>query len=275
MNIVPATPATMSSREIAELTGKQHQHVRRDIEVMLKELQLEAFDFDRIYIDAAKRKQRAYHLTRELTETLLTGYSIPLRHKVILRWRELEEGQSVIATIGEDPRLSKIAFALRAGIIDQAEANRRAQLILDEFAPAPSKALPAPSKQKQDWRDIPVRVFRCARPNERRPTPMAYVPPILDVRLEDIPDRWLPFAALTSYLSNPAMAIGHALWASGLVEWDGWPTDEGLAAGVRLCGPEDDPDIEVDARRVARALKARPALRWCEREENYVPIYRR
>lgn len=171
------------------------------------------------------------------------------------------------------------AAAYIATLRQQAQSGAAAQAELDRIlgtaTPAAAKALPAPSKQKQDWRDIPVRVFRCARPNERRPTPVAYAPPILDVRLEDIPSRWMPVIGLTSYLSAPVTTIGHALWACGLVEWDGWPTDEGLAAGVRLCGPEGDPDIEVDARRVARALKARPRMQWCSREENYVPIYRR
>lgn len=82
---------TMSSREIAELTGKQHQHVKRDIEKMLGELSEDVSKFGHIYLDGRNRKQREYRLDRELTETLLTGYSAVLRRKVVVRLRELEE----------------------------------------------------------------------------------------------------------------------------------------------------------------------------------------
>lgn len=82
---------TMSSREIAELTGKQHKNVKRDIETMLADLQEDVLRFERIYLDTMKREQKEYHLDRELTETLLTGYSAPLRRKVIARLRELEQ----------------------------------------------------------------------------------------------------------------------------------------------------------------------------------------
>lgn len=92
MNIVEIgnKQVTMSSREIAELTGKQHSHVKRDIENMLKELAKDASSFGRIYLDSMNRQQTEYHLDRELTQTLITGYSIPLRHKVIQRLNELE-----------------------------------------------------------------------------------------------------------------------------------------------------------------------------------------
>lgn len=92
MTLTPGNgqPAKMSSREIAELTSKQHQHVKRDIEAMLAELKEDVSSFGRIYLDSMNRQQTEYLLDRELTETLLTGYSAVLRRKVIARWRELE-----------------------------------------------------------------------------------------------------------------------------------------------------------------------------------------
>jgi len=85
------TIATMSSREIAELTGKQHKDVIRDIRVMLDALQKDGADLRHLREDKDARGYTAlFHLDRELTDTLLTGYSIPLRRKVIARWHELE-----------------------------------------------------------------------------------------------------------------------------------------------------------------------------------------
>jgi phage regulator Rha-like protein len=81
---------TMSSREIAELTGKQHQHVKRDIEKMLGDLKEDASKFGQIYFDSQNRARREYCLDREHTECLLTGYSAAMRMAVIKRWRELE-----------------------------------------------------------------------------------------------------------------------------------------------------------------------------------------
>ncbi|EDR2617158.1 phage antirepressor protein [Salmonella enterica subsp. enterica] len=82
---------TMSSREIAELTGKQHKNVKRDIEKMLSDLQEDALRFEHIYLDVKNRQQIEYLLDREHTECLLTGYSATLRMRVIRRWHELEE----------------------------------------------------------------------------------------------------------------------------------------------------------------------------------------
>ena len=54
MNIVNfgAEVSTMSSREIAELTGKQHNNVMADIRKMLEDLDLSSPDFSGQYKDS-------------------------------------------------------------------------------------------------------------------------------------------------------------------------------------------------------------------------------
>ncbi len=89
---------TMSSREIAEYTGKQHQHVKRDIKKMLVELELDESNFGRTYTDSLNRNQTEYLLDRDQTDCLLTGYSAKARMAVIKRWKELEGNQPQIPT---------------------------------------------------------------------------------------------------------------------------------------------------------------------------------
>lgn len=144
MQITPHANITMSSREIAELTGKQHSHVKRDIEHMLEELGKDASSFGRIYLDSMNRQQTEYHLDRELTQTLITGYNIPLRHKVIQRLNELETARIEGPVANVDPRLAQIAYSLRSGLITQAEANARASAVLDQVAPVRSTPASAP-----------------------------------------------------------------------------------------------------------------------------------
>ncbi|MFS4548442.1 Rha family transcriptional regulator [Pseudomonas aeruginosa] len=82
----------MTSREIAELTGKQHKHVIRDIREMLDALEKDGPVLGHVREEKDSRGYTEnFHLDRELTETLVTGYSIPLRHKVIRRLHQLEE----------------------------------------------------------------------------------------------------------------------------------------------------------------------------------------
>ena len=93
----------MSSREIAELTNKRHDHVVRDILKMLNSLDLDAPDFGDIYFDTQGRKQAEYHLNPELTITLISGYSVKLRHAIVKRWMELEK-QAVARIEGKQVR---------------------------------------------------------------------------------------------------------------------------------------------------------------------------
>ena len=63
-----STEATrMSSREIAELTGKEHFHIKRDIKTMLEQLGQDASSFGGMSSDAYGRPQEVFNLPKDLT----------------------------------------------------------------------------------------------------------------------------------------------------------------------------------------------------------------
>lgn len=88
---------TMSSREIAELTGKRHDNVLRDIEKMAKDLDI----LDRLNFEVSEEinnlgfnvQRKVYKLNKEETLILVSGYSIKMRAAIIRRWQELEESK--------------------------------------------------------------------------------------------------------------------------------------------------------------------------------------
>ncbi len=80
----------MSSLEIAELTGKEHYNVMRDIKRMLEDLEIGALKFEGTYKTVQGKDMPCFQLPKDLTITLCAGYSTPLRKKIIDRWLELE-----------------------------------------------------------------------------------------------------------------------------------------------------------------------------------------
>ncbi|WP_141260492.1 phage regulatory protein/antirepressor Ant [Komagataeibacter diospyri] len=84
----------MSSREIAELTAKQHAHVMRDIRAMLEQVGEGRSKFGSTYLDAQGKERECYNLPQDLTYNLVLGYRADLRLKVVRRWMELEAQQA-------------------------------------------------------------------------------------------------------------------------------------------------------------------------------------
>lgn len=80
----------MSSREIAELTGKDHGKVIRDIRVMLEELKIDQAKFGSVYKAANGQEQPCFVLPKDETLCLMSGYDVKARMSIIKRWQELE-----------------------------------------------------------------------------------------------------------------------------------------------------------------------------------------
>ena len=111
----------MSSREIAKLCEKRHDNVIRDIRRMLEDLEPEkdALKFEDIsdeaptvqgfkesvYLDAYGREKSEFLLNFELTMTLISGYNVVLRNRIIKRWQELELQQQQIQLAKQNKQL--------------------------------------------------------------------------------------------------------------------------------------------------------------------------
>ena len=93
------------STEVAELAGKKHFHVLRDIEVILEQLVGSDLSSDQVkhnpnldysfksttYTAANDQAYKCYELDYEATMIVVTGYDVVARAKVIRRWLELEQ----------------------------------------------------------------------------------------------------------------------------------------------------------------------------------------
>lgn len=113
---------TMSSREIAELTGKRHDNVKTDIEKMLIELKLNVPEFTGTYTATNGNSSLEFNLPKRECLILVSGYSIQLRSKIIDRWQELEAKNN--------KPLTRKEMALM--VIAQEEEIERLQIELDQ-----------------------------------------------------------------------------------------------------------------------------------------------
>lgn len=114
VNITNSTALTMSSLEIAGLTGKRHDHVVRDVKKMFSDLG-DTFPQKWGKVPSGNgRPLEVINLPKRETLILVSGYSTELRARIIDRWMELET--AVAAASSSNGRVTDLAAEVRSAI---------------------------------------------------------------------------------------------------------------------------------------------------------------
>lgn len=123
---------TMTSLEIAEVTGKQHFNVMRDIRSILEQ-GVNEINFELVeYKDKKGEARPMYQLTKKGCLILASGYDALLREKIINRWEELEKQVRKSEIVM--PNFSNPAEAARAWA-DQYEKSKMLEAKIKEDEP--------------------------------------------------------------------------------------------------------------------------------------------
>ncbi|MEG0242642.1 MAG: Rha family transcriptional regulator [Pseudomonas sp.] len=219
---------TMSSREIAELTGKRHDHVMRDIRNMLSELKITDPKFGGTYLDGSGRSLPCFHLDRELTETLITGYSIPLRHKVIRRLHDLEEQAARPMTQAE------ITAANANHLVAVERQQREQQVALERIETRVANV------EQVRYLDSRPAGFESMTTIRERINLRHGIPPwVINAVMRDIPGAPLPFAMVRSNHADDG-AQPYAIWPKADItrRFDRFVTECTLVTAERATHPD-------------------------------------
>jgi anti-repressor protein len=133
-------PLTMTSKEVAELCGKLHHHVLRDIRGMLAELHGE--EGVTKFGDTLENPQNGqpypiYRLPKRECLVLVAGYSTNVRARIIDRWLELEGGAAAVPVLNLRQPAQLLAVAAQlVELVQEQQALLSAQAPRVAFADA-------------------------------------------------------------------------------------------------------------------------------------------
>ena len=123
LSIAQQRAETMTSLQIAEITGKEHKNVMRDIRSLLdqgvSQLNFEPAE----YRDEQGKLRPCFNLTKKGCLILASGYDAVLREKIINRWEELEREK--ITGGFQIPQTLSEALRLAADQAERIETQRR------------------------------------------------------------------------------------------------------------------------------------------------------
>lgn len=94
---IPTSQPAISSLEIAEITGKEHKNVMRDIRETLEQAEISPLKFEQSYLNSRNQTQPCYLLPRRECDLVISGYSVKYRLAIIDRWQELEQQAALSA----------------------------------------------------------------------------------------------------------------------------------------------------------------------------------
>ena len=123
MSKLAVVVTSMSSLEIAELTGKRHDHVMNDIRKMLEELEVLTPVFSGMRKVRGKEYE-VFNLPKRETLILVSGYSVSMRASIIDRWQELETKE----LLEDERKASRQQARLEAPLMTKALQDARARL---------------------------------------------------------------------------------------------------------------------------------------------------
>lgn len=169
-NLTTAKALTMSSREIADLTEKLHANVLRDIRNLLADPGEAELNFESSYRDTTGRTLPMFNLPKDLTLTLVAGYSAALRHRIITRWMELEEAAKGPAL----PNFGNPAEAARAWALEFERAEEQARLAVEHAKKV--EALEVDLEVAQLQANVVAKKHEILREHARRTLPGGWLP---------------------------------------------------------------------------------------------------
>ena len=157
-------PLLMSSREVAELCGKRHDHVLRDIDNLnatYTEMGFPKIGESRYISELNGVEYRECLLTHEQCIDLITGYRADVRIRINRRWLELEQAAQpkIPQTLPDALRLAadlaertQQQAAQIAELTPKAEAMTRIEAAQGDITVTQAaKMLKMPPKQLFDW----------------------------------------------------------------------------------------------------------------------------
>ena len=157
-------PLLMSSREVAELCGKRHDHVLRDIDNLnatYAEMGFPKIGESRYISELNGVEYRECLLTHEQCIDLVTGYRADVRIRINRRWLELEQAAQpkIPQTLPDALRLAadlaernQQQAAQIAELTPKAEAMTRIEAAQGDITVTQAaKMLKMPPKQLFDW----------------------------------------------------------------------------------------------------------------------------